>query len=479
MRAGPHQHTERGSDRSRAASTFLTHRRQSVLSFVFSMGRKCRFGQIHSWRNSTPSDAAARCWVGYTLGAASVALASAARAGAPELLSGIPFATYFIAVVLTAVAGGWRAGILALTLSLAAGNYLASGSVVPTTPDEWVAAALFVAVAAIVLGLVCLLNHAIDRMWYQAESARMVVEFQPAGVVGVDAAGRITMVNSAVERQLGYSREELLNRPFDQLVPEDVRNQHADPRASYLVHPEPRMMGAGRALSAVARDGSRLPVEVGLNPVAYDGRVGALATIGDISERKKLEQRTRILANEVSHRSRNLLAIVRALALRKLPRESAADFVGILDALARTQDVFGRKTVAPLKAILEAELAGFGAQTSITGCDVELTPSAGQDFSLIFHELATNAAKHGALSTRTGEQGGRSCSRPRPAERPHWSQGIDSWDHCRRRDCLSSRPVCQTIAPRECAVLHRSRPQALPPALVTRLYEPDGLTRRD
>jgi hypothetical protein len=64
-------------------------------------------------------------------------------------------------------------------------------------------------------------------------------------------------------------------------------------------------------------------------------------------------------------------------------------FVGTLDALARTQDVFGRKTVAPLKAILEAELSGFGAQASISGCYVELTPSAGQDFSLIFHELAT------------------------------------------------------------------------------------------
>jgi PAS domain S-box-containing protein len=210
------------------------------------------------------------------------------------------------------------------------------------------------------------------------------------------------MVNSAVERQLGYTRDELLNRSIDQLVPENLREQHAQHRASYLGHPEPRMMGAGRDLSALAKDGSMVPVEVGLNPVTQDGRVGALATIVDISERKKLEQRTLILAGEVSHRARNLLAVVRALALRKLPRQSATEFVGTLDALARTQEVFGRKTVAPLRSILEAELAGFGAQTSISGCDVKLTPSAGQDFSLICHELATNAAKYGALSTRAG-----------------------------------------------------------------------------
>lgn len=339
---------------------------------------------------------------GYTFAAASVAAASAVRAGAPELLSGIPFAPYFIAVALTAAVGGGRVGVLAIALSAVAANYLGTGSIMPAAADEWVAAGLFVVVAGMILALIWLLNHAIDRMWNQAESARLVLEFQPAGVVGVDAAGKITMVNSAVERQLGYLREELLDRSVDQLIPENLREQHAQHRASYLDHPVPRMMGAGRDLSALAKDGSMLPVEVGLNPVTHDGRVGALATIVDISERKKLEQRTQILANEVSHRAHNLLAVVRALALRKLPSESATEFVSTLDALARTQDVFGRKTVAPLRSILEAELAGFGAQTSISGCDVKLTPSAGQDFSLICHELATNAAKYGALSTRAG-----------------------------------------------------------------------------
>lgn len=62
----------------------------------------------------------------------------------------------------------------------------------------------------------------------------------------------------------------------------------------------------------------------------------------------------------------------------------------------------GWTTVTSLRAILEAELAGFGAQTRISGCDPELTPSAGQDFSLILHELATNAAKYGSPSRRTG-----------------------------------------------------------------------------
>jgi two-component sensor histidine kinase len=93
---------------------------------------------------------------------------------------------------------------------------------------------------------------------------------------------------------------------------------------------------------------------------------------------------------------------VLAIANRKLPREHSAEFVRTLETLARTQEIFGSRTIAPLRSIIEGELAAFTAQTSIAGCNVLLTPAAGQDFSLVIHELATNALKYGALSTATG-----------------------------------------------------------------------------
>jgi two-component sensor histidine kinase len=150
------------------------------------------------------------------------------------------------------------------------------------------------------------------------------------------------------------------------------------------------------------KDGSLLPVEIGLNPILNGARPGALATIVDISERKNLERRTQILADEISHRARNLLTVVQALALRKLPRKDSGDFVKTLEALARTQKIFGTFTVAPLRSIIEGELVGVEPQVAIAGCNVLLTPAAGQDFSLIVHELATNAFKYGALSEAEG-----------------------------------------------------------------------------
>jgi PAS domain S-box-containing protein len=340
--------------------------------------------------------------LGYAVAVASVAVASVVRMGFTELLTGVRYAPFYIAVAVTAAMGGGGPGLLALVMSIAVANLLMPASFGPTTPSGAVATILFLVIAGVILTLIWLLNHAIDRFWQHAENARLIVEAQPAGVIGVDADGRITLVNAAVERQLGYSREELFDRPIDQLVPLDVRGRHAELRNSYMETPSIRMMGGGRDLSAVAKDGSLLPVEIGLNPVASGARMGALATIVDISERKSLERRAQILASEISHRARNLLAVVQALAVRKLPRESSAEFLGALDALARTQKIFGTNTVAPLRSIVEGEMATLIEQTEITGCEVLLTPAAAQDFSLIVHELTTNALKYGALSVSEG-----------------------------------------------------------------------------
>jgi PAS domain S-box-containing protein len=120
-----------------------------------------------------------------------------------------------------------------------------------------------------------------------------VVEAAPNAMVMVNKAGLIEMVNAQTEIIFGYSRDELLGRPVDLLLPERFRHQHPGHVASFFSDMSPRAMGAGRDLYGRHKDGSEFPVEVGLNPIETEDGVKVLSAITDISERKRMEARFR------------------------------------------------------------------------------------------------------------------------------------------------------------------------------------------
>lgn len=122
---------------------------------------------------------------------------------------------------------------------------------------------------------------------------RAVVESAPNGVVMVDAAGVIVLVNRETERLFGYSRAELLGTSIDRLVPDRFRRQHPVERDQFFGNPHRRAMGAGRDLYGVRKDGTEIPVEIGLNPIATDGALFVLASVVDISARKQAEEELR------------------------------------------------------------------------------------------------------------------------------------------------------------------------------------------
>jgi PAS domain S-box-containing protein len=128
---------------------------------------------------------------------------------------------------------------------------------------------------------------------------RAAVESSPNGMVMVDAGGKIELVNREIERMFGYSREELLGKSIEMLVPERFRGKHPMFRAGFFREPQTRAMGAGRDLFGLRKDGSELPVEIGLNPIETDEGLFVLSSIVDISARKRSEEQRQQLEEQL------------------------------------------------------------------------------------------------------------------------------------------------------------------------------------
>ncbi len=167
------------------------------------------------------------------------------------------------------------------------------------------------------------------------ELFKLAVEACPSGMMMIDRSGHIVMVNSEAEHLFGYSREELIGRPVEMLVPKDLRPDHARQRAEFVKQPRIRGMDKGRELVGLHRDGSEFPVEIGLYPVHIRDGLLILAVVVDISERKRNERLKDEFVSTVSHELRTpLTSITASLALLsaggvgRLP-DPAARLIGI------------------------------------------------------------------------------------------------------------------------------------------------------
>jgi len=133
---------------------------------------------------------------------------------------------------------------------------------------------------------------------------RTLVQFAPDAFIVTDRRGVIVFANAQSEPLFGYSRDELVGMPVEALVPEAARPSHVDDRTRYFDEPVPRPMGIGLDLSARRRDGSEVPVEISLSPVYSDDDRYVVATVRDVSERRRIEdalraseERYRVLAD--------------------------------------------------------------------------------------------------------------------------------------------------------------------------------------
>ena len=118
-------------------------------------------------------------------------------------------------------------------------------------------------------------------------------EFSPDAIVVSDGNGRITNVNSQVERVFGYTRAELLGVPVETLMPERFRAAHPSHRGSYSDKPSTRPMGTGLELYGRRKDGREFPVDIMLSPVETSRGAIFLSVVRDISEKKRAEEKVR------------------------------------------------------------------------------------------------------------------------------------------------------------------------------------------
>ncbi|MBV9835368.1 MAG: PAS domain S-box protein [Alphaproteobacteria bacterium] len=237
-----------------------------------------------------------------------------------------------------------------------------------------------------------------------------IVDSSDDAIVSKDLSGTIQSWNAGAERLFGYTAEEVIGKPITILMPPDRVNEEPGIIA--------RIVRGERVdhYETVRRrkDGSHIDISLTVSPLkAPDGRIiGASKIARDITDRMRAQEQANLLLSEMKHRLKNSLSIVQAIASQTLgsitPQEQAA-FAGRLQALAGAQDLLTLKNLrsVPLREVLLRALAPFQERHAerivLDGVD-DLSLDAGKVtlLSMGLHELATNAAKYGALSNDTG-----------------------------------------------------------------------------
>jgi len=169
-------------------------------------------------------------------------------------------------------------------------------------------------------------------------------------------------------------------------------------------------------VSLTADDGSARTYEVYVEPRQATGTTskGVVSAAVDITDRKENERRMRLVMRELTHRSKNLLAVVTAIA-RQTSRDAGSmeEFSSVfgqrLQSLAAAQDLIVAENWegVDLAELISSQLAHYapadGSRIRVEGPAIKLNPEATQTLGLALHELATNAAKYGALSKDSGK----------------------------------------------------------------------------
>jgi PAS domain S-box-containing protein len=260
---------------------------------------------------------------------------------------------------------------------------------------------------------------------------RLALEAAPTGMLLTDSSGRITFANQHIEKVFGYSRDELIGMQLERLIPErdPVDRANADERFDSGVQIP---LGAVRDLYGLRKDGSEVPIEVGLNPLDTSAGTFVLSSVVDVTERRRSMQELQargkdlmasikerdVLLQEIHHRVKNNLQVISSLInmqARKLPegiaREVLRECKSRIEAIALIHEKlyqsrdYSRVPFSDYVRSLAQSVVNAadikGISLDVRAEDIQLAVDQAIPCGLIFNELITNSLKH-AFVGRTG-----------------------------------------------------------------------------
>lgn len=239
----------------------------------------------------------------------------------------------------------------------------------------------------------------------------LAIDQTTVGIIICNRDGTIEFANPSMAATTGYSVEELIGRR-----PSLYRSSATPPE---LYREMWGVLNAGKPwrgeLMNRRKNGETYWIRLLITPIRDENAAvtGFVGINEDITARIKAEERQKLLVDELNHRVKNTLAVAQAVAFQTLrtaetPQAFCAQFESRLMTLSKTHNLLNLSawSGAPLHEVLGQELAPYAAtepcRFSLMGDEVLVTPNSAVTLSMAFHELATNAAKYGALSQPSG-----------------------------------------------------------------------------
>jgi PAS domain S-box-containing protein len=241
-----------------------------------------------------------------------------------------------------------------------------------------------------------------------------VVESAMDAIITVDAEQRIVLFNAAAVAMFGFREDEALGMPLETLIPPSLRDAHAANVLAFATSGVTnRTATKPGPLIGLRRSGEEFPIEASISQADVNGRKLLTVILRDVTARKRAEDHQSLLLRELAHRVKNTLAVVQSIAAQTrrfaAPEQFYETLTGRLAALGTAHDLLTRSEWegADLADVVRVGFAPYeglspAQRWTIEGPGIRLAPNEAVTLSLVVHELATNAAKFGALSNETG-----------------------------------------------------------------------------
>lgn len=235
-----------------------------------------------------------------------------------------------------------------------------------------------------------------------------IVESSHDAIISKDLNSRVTSWNRGAQLVFGYSAEEMVGESITRLIPSE--RQSEEDRIIERIRRGERIEHFETV--RCRKDGRLINVSLTISPIRGAGGriIGASKIARDITDRVKAEETQKLLMREVNHRSKNLLAVVEAMIRKTATSTPPAELVSRisqrLQALSAIQNllIYSEWRGVDLATLARAQTAPYcDGRVEVSGPQVTLQPQAAQALGLAFHELATNALRHGVLTDPAGK----------------------------------------------------------------------------